>query len=179
MGRTLHDWVALGAERTIDEDPAFAVRIMVDVAAKALSAAINDPTTAVQVLDYLTECLCLIGTTDLSAPRWQPGVSKLGVVIPGRHFEDFLELATTEIREYGSTSVQVMRRMRAMLEKLSEEVLPEHRAAVAQELTRLDASVAQGFAGSIDLDRAGVGDLQGIGGPDHFERTRTGLGVGG
>jgi uncharacterized membrane protein len=165
LERRLLGWVALGAERTIDQDPAFAIRIMVDVAGKALSAAINDPTTAVQVLDYLTECLCLIGTTDLSGPQWQPGKDTRGVVIRVRRWEDFLVLGTTEIREYGSTSVQVLRRMRAMLERLSEEVLPEHAAAVAQELARLDATVAQGFSGSVDLDRAGTADLQGIGGP--------------
>ena len=51
--RTLNGLVALGIERTIEQDPAFALRIMVDVANKALSAAINDPTTAVQVLNYI------------------------------------------------------------------------------------------------------------------------------
>jgi uncharacterized membrane protein len=51
--RSLEGMVALGQERTIEQDPAFAIRVMVDVANRALSAAINDPTTAVQVLDYL------------------------------------------------------------------------------------------------------------------------------
>jgi len=172
LERKLLGWVALGAERTIDQDPAFAMRIMVDVAGKALSAAINDPTTAVQVLDYLTECLSLIGATDLSGPEWQPGEPVRGLVIRVRRWEDFLALGTTEIREYGSTSMQVMRRMRATLERLSAEVLPEHRAAVAQELSRLDATVAQSYAGSIDIDRAGTADLQGIGGPTPREATK-------
>ena len=68
----LRDMVALGAERTIEQDPGFAVRIMVDIADKALSAAINDPTTAVQVLDHLSDVLRLIGTTDMSGARWNP-----------------------------------------------------------------------------------------------------------
>ena len=55
--RTLNGLVALGMERTIEQDPAFALRIMVDVANKALSAAINDPTTAVQVLNYIEDSL--------------------------------------------------------------------------------------------------------------------------
>ena len=58
------DMVALGDERTIEQDPSFAIRILVDVANLALSPAVNDPTTAVQVLDYLGETLRLIGTTD-------------------------------------------------------------------------------------------------------------------
>ena len=70
----------------------------------------------------------------------------------------------TEIREYGCTAIQVMRRMRAMLEELRDEVRPEHRAAVEEELARLQATVARTFAGSVDLDRASTPDPQGIGG---------------
>jgi uncharacterized membrane protein len=58
--RALRGLVALGLERTIEQDPAFALRVMVDVANKALSPAINDPTTAVQVLDYLGDSLRVI-----------------------------------------------------------------------------------------------------------------------
>lgn len=163
--RTLRGFVAFGIERTLDQDPAFAIRVMVDVANKALSAAINDPTTAVQVLDYLGDSLSLIGTTDLSGPSWQPGAAHRGVVIPVRRWEDVLGLAVTEIREYGSSSIQVMRRMRAMLERLSEDVRPENRSAVQDEIARLDATVAQSFAGSIDRDRANTADREGIGGP--------------
>ena len=64
-GRRLQRMIALGIERTLDQDPAFAVRVMVDVAIRALSAAINDPTTAVQVLDHLEDLLRLIGSTPL------------------------------------------------------------------------------------------------------------------
>ena len=121
--------VVLGAERTIEQDPAFAIRIMVDIADKALSAAINDPTTAVQVLNYLGESLRMIGTIDVSESRFEGGVAgRQGVVMPVRGWEDYLALAITEIREYGASSIQVMRRMRAMLEELLEEV-PERRRA--------------------------------------------------
>jgi uncharacterized membrane protein len=63
--RVLRGVVALGLERTIEQDPAFALRVMVDVANKALSPAVNDPTTAVQVLDYLGDSLRVIGEADL------------------------------------------------------------------------------------------------------------------
>jgi uncharacterized membrane protein len=85
-------------------------------------------------------------------------------VIPARTWEEYLTLGLTEIREYGSTSIQVMRRMRAMLEELRDEVRPEHRPAVEEELARLDRTVAQTFANSVDLDRANTADPQGIGG---------------
>ena len=169
-GRALGDLVALGDERTIEQDPAFAIRILVDVANLALSPAVNDPTTGVQVLDYLGEALRLVGTTELSVGTWQDGARpRIGVAIPARSWEDYLTLTCNEIREYGSAGIQIMRRLRAMLEELHGEVRPEYRAAVKDELARLDATVARSFDGSVDLDRASVADTQGIGGP----RTRS------
>lgn len=84
-------------------------------------------------------------------------------MIPVRSWEDYLELGVTEIREFGSGSLQVVRRMRAMLEELREEVRPEHRPAVDEEISRLSETVSRTFADSVDLDRAGVADAQGIG----------------
>jgi uncharacterized membrane protein len=162
---SLRKMIVLGDERTVEQDPAFAIRIIVDIADKALSAAINDPTTAVQALDYLSDVLGMIGTTDLSGPRWRhDDVRQIGLVIPLRSWEEYLSLGVTEIREYGSTAIQVMRRMRAMLEDLRDQVRPEHRPAVEEELRRLDATVARAFEGSVDLDRASTADPQGIGG---------------
>lgn len=171
VGRRLRGMIALGQERTIEQDPPFAIRIMVDIADLALSPAVNDPTTAVQVLDHLGEALRVIGTADLSGSRWTGDASiRDGLIIPVRSWQDDLILATTEIREYGSSSIQVMRRMRAMLEELHGEVRPENRAAVEEELARLDATVARSFGGSIDLDRASTPDAQGIGGrPVHHD----------
>jgi uncharacterized membrane protein len=161
----LRGMVALGIERTIEQDPAFAIRIMVDIANRALSAAINDPTTAVQVLDHLGELLRTIGTTDLPS---QESILEDGargnVFVRARRWEDLLALATTEIREYGASSLQVNRRLRALLEELHTKVLPGYRAAVEDELARLDASVLLHFADSPDLDRACAADRQGIGG---------------
>jgi uncharacterized membrane protein len=164
--RELGGMVALGVERTIEQDPAFAIRIMVDIANLALSPAVNDPTTAVQVLDHLGETLRLIGATDLAGQsklRGEPGPGS--VVMHTRRWGDFLELGVTEIRDYGATGIQVNRRLRAMLEELHATVRPEYRAAVEDELARLAASVATNWAGSADLDRASASDRQGIGGP--------------
>jgi len=157
--------VALGAERTIEQDPAFAIRVMVDIAIRALSPAVNDPTTAVQVLDYLEETLRVVGATRPGGDAATPDVLTTGVIMPIRTWPDFLALGITEIREYGATSIQVTRRLRALLEELGELVLPENRAAVDDEVRRLDATVQASYANSIDLDRAGSPDHQGIGGP--------------
>ena len=57
----LRGCVAVGAERTLDQDPRFAFRILVDIANRALSPAINDPTTAVLALDQIDNLLLCLG----------------------------------------------------------------------------------------------------------------------
>lgn len=163
--RQLRGAVALGDERTIQQDPAFALRIMVDIALMALSPAVNAPTTAVQVIDHLGETLRQIGTSDLEGKTMPVAGVPPALVVRVRRWEDFLSLGVTEIREYGAVSVQVMRRLRAMLDELLESVLPGHRPAVAAELARLDATIEQRWPYPFDLDLVRVADGQGIGGP--------------
>jgi uncharacterized membrane protein len=157
--------IALGHERTIEQDPAFAIRIMVDIADLALSPAVNDPTTAVQILDHLGEVLRVIGSVEAAESIWDPARGiRQGLVFPVRDWEEYLTLAVTEIRLYGANAIQVTRRMRAMLQELHAQVPAQRRPAIEEELSRLEATVARHFAGSIDLDRAGEADPQGIGG---------------
>ena len=165
--RRLRGMIALGDERTIEQDPAFALRVLVDIAIKALSAAINDPTTAVQVIGHLEDTLETIGRTPaLTGRRERRDESgRIRLVQPARRWEDFLMLGTTEIRLYGGSAIQVMRRLRAALETLREAVLPEYVAAVDEELVRLEQTVAREWGETVDLDRILAADTQGIGGP--------------
>lgn len=165
-GPEIEGLIALGDERTIEQDPAFALRVMVDIAARALSPGINDPTTAVQVLDHVESLLLLIGGTDLSSRRVlvdADGAPR--VVVPTRTWEDFLTLGVTEIRQFGEGSIQVLRRLRALLLHLKAAVRPEHRAAVERELARLDETVQRTYGGTTDLATAAGADRQGLGGP--------------
>jgi uncharacterized membrane protein len=169
--RRLQGMIALGVERTVEQDLAFAIRIMVDIAIKALSAAINDPTTAIQSIDHLARVLRRLGSTELHGrlafrgPHGQPRV-----LMPGRTWEDYLALAVTEIREFGAGDIQVMRRLRALLQDLRDTVKPENRPAVDDEIARLDGTVKAAFGRSVDLDRARATDHQGIGGPGRSAR---------
>ena len=169
----LRRMMALGVERSIEQDPAFALRIMVDIANRALSAAVNDPSTAVQVLNHLENTLAVIGSVPHLEGQWtfHGPDGQMRVLIPAHRWDDYLSLAVTEIRLYGGGAIQVVRRMRALLEQLRESVLPEYVAAVEDELTRLDAVVEQRFGGYVDIDRARDSDRQGIGGPPHLPVT--------
>lgn len=159
----LHGMIVLGVERTIEQDPAFAVRIMVDIAIKALSPAVNDPSTAVQVINHLGDLLHVIGAADFR-PSEDRSIGTGRVLVAARGWEEYLTLGVTEIREYGASSVQVVRRLRAMLEELHVAVRPDYRLAVEDELARLEAGVAREFGPSPDLDRVSEPDRQGLGG---------------
>jgi uncharacterized membrane protein len=164
--RRLRRMFALGRERTIEQDPAFALRILVDIAIRALSPAVNDPTTAVQVLDYIEDLLLVIGRHALPGRReLRDAGGRTRALMPARRWEQYLELGLTEVRQYGATSVQVGRRLRAALEGLRAAVRPEHRGAVEAELRKLEASVAASFREGVDQALAAATDRQGIGGP--------------
>jgi uncharacterized membrane protein len=157
--------VAFGTERTLEQDPLFAYRILVDIAEKALSFAINDPTTAVLVIDQLQMLLRLTGWRRLSDGRVRDADGNVRLAYRTPEWKDFVMLAVSEIRLFGAGSPQVARRLRMMLESLIE-LLPEMRKPVLRlELDRLDDAVERAFADPRDRDTARIADSQGIGSP--------------
>jgi uncharacterized membrane protein len=156
--------VALGAERTLEQDPAFAFRVIVDIASKALSPGINDPTTAVLAIDQLHHLLRRVGGRSLDDGRVRDAAGKLRLVYRTPDWEDYVLLAVTEIRHFGRTSIQVARRLRAMLENLIAVLPPERTALLRRELTLLHRTVERAFRDPEDCARADAGDLQGVGG---------------
>jgi len=160
----LRQCVALGVDRTIEQDPRFAFRIAVDIACKALSPAINDPTTAVLALDQLHRLLLVVGGRRLDFGEVHDASGELRLVYGTPDWPDYVCLAATEIRQYGAGSLQIARRLGAMLEHLIS-VLPEaRRPPLEQELRLLRRSVDRAFADAEDRALAGIGDYQGVGG---------------
>jgi uncharacterized membrane protein len=162
--QAINDIVAFGPERTLRQDPLFAFRIMVDVASRALSPAVNDPTTAVLAIDQIHRLLHYAGRKNLDNSRVVDRGGKLRLVYPTPDWVDIVDLAVTEIRQYGATSIQVARRLRAMLEHLIDR-LPEPRLRpLRAELDLLERSNARNFAEAEDKRRANIADFQGLGG---------------
>ena len=112
--------IDLGIERTFQQDPKYPLRLLVDIAIKALSPAINDPTTAVQAVDQIEDLLRRLGRREVDAGHARDANGVLRLIVPMPTWEDYLTLAFDEIRQYGGTSVQVMRRLRAALIGLTE-----------------------------------------------------------
>jgi uncharacterized membrane protein len=164
--RALRGCVAIGPERTIEQDPRFAFRIMVDIANKALSPAINDPTTAVLALDQIHRLLMHVGKRRLDAGVTRDVQGRVRLYYGTPDWIDFVSLAITEIRQYGAGSIQVARRLQAMIEHLLL-VLPEaRRPALQQELALLGRATQRAFPDEEDRARCRVGDMQGIGGSE-------------
>jgi uncharacterized membrane protein len=155
--------IAFGAERTMEQDPRFAFRIMVDIANKALSPAINDPTTAVLALDQIHHLLMHVGQRRLDAGQTRDAQGRLRLCFGTPNWIDFVTLAVTEIRHFGAGSMQVARRLQAMIEHLLR-VLPDARKpALQQELSLLQRAIERNFPDDEDRARAQVSDFQGIG----------------
>ncbi len=117
------------------------------------------------MLDYIEGLVQMLGRADIRSPwRLVDRDGRVRVVLPARAWEDYLSLAVTEIRQYGATSAQVCRRLRAMLEDLLDDVRPDRRAAVTAELAALDAIVDRTFPDPADRAFAAAADRQGLGG---------------
>jgi uncharacterized membrane protein len=161
---TLTRGIRLDRERTFEQDPKYPIRLLVDIAIKALSPAINDPTTAVQTIDQIEDLLRRLGRHDLDTGYASDASGVLRLVFPMPTWEDYLTLAFDEIRQYGIGSVQVMRRLRAALTELSESLTDADRAgAVRSYLKHLDLAIAQSPLDVQDQAVARETDRQGLG----------------
>jgi uncharacterized membrane protein len=156
--------IHFGFERTWEQDPKYPVRLLVDIAIKALSPAINDPTTAVQAIDQIEDLLRRLGGRDLDAGYAFDADSDLRLIFPMPRWEDYLVLAFDEIRHYGADSVQVVRRLRSALIGLADTVTDDTRiGAVQRYLKQLDLTVDQSILTADDQETARQEDRQGLG----------------
>jgi uncharacterized membrane protein len=156
--------IALGEERTMEQDPALAFRVIVDIASKGLSPAINDPTTAVLAIDQIHHLLRHVGNRRLDNAKVRDAGGQVRLIYRTPDWEDFVTLAVTEIRQFGGSSIQVARRLRAMLEDLIQTLPQERIPPLQQELALLKRSADRFFQEPEDRALAEVSDKQGVGG---------------
>src|SRR6476620_186370 len=162
--RKVRESVAFGPERTIEQDSTFAFRVIVDIAIKALSKAINDPTTAVLAIDQLHRLLRDVGRRHLHDEQISDGAGRLRVIFPTPNWDDFVQLACREIRLYGAENFQIARRMRAMIDNLMKALQESRLPALRLELELLDRTIERLYPLPDDLAVARIADTQGLGG---------------
>jgi uncharacterized membrane protein len=146
----------VGSYRTIEHDPSFGIRQLVDVALKALSPGVNDATSAVTCIDYLGALLVGIAGRHRSVQHCgrNASASRVRVITCEPGFEELLEMSVDEIRQHARGQVGVLLRQLSMLEEVALAApAGGHRRAVARqvELVRnaAEATVAQQY----DLER--------------------------
>ncbi|MGX1911914.1 DUF2254 domain-containing protein [Streptomyces phaeochromogenes] len=161
--RALSFQVSVGAERTFHQDLGFGLRQLSDIALRALSPAVNDPTTAVQAVDRIVQFLSSVAQRPLGAllHRDRRGTVRLVQPVPG--WTELVDLAFTEIRGCAVSSPQVTRRLLAGLDDLLGAVAEDRREPLVRHRTLLTQAVertvpeAANRAFALHPDRQGIG----------------------
>ena len=148
----------------------FAFRILVDIGLKALSPAINDPTTAVLALDQVHRLLRVVGNRRLRGNTIRDQSGQPRVILHTPNWEDFVFISCIEIASCGAGSVQIARRLRAMIENLLDSLPPHRHLALEQQRARLDRMIVDLYPIPEDLALARMADSQGLGGSSRPRR---------
>jgi uncharacterized membrane protein len=134
-----------GQERTFGQDPLFAFRLLADIGLRALSPAVNDPATAVQVLDTVESLLAPLVTRDLDVAEIADDAGTVKVVLALPSWDDYLRISLDDLLEAGSRSPMVLLRARALLTGLLDAAPPPRRSSIAWRLHRAEELASGNF----------------------------------
>jgi uncharacterized membrane protein len=134
-----------GQERTFHQDPSFAFRLLADIGLRALSPAVNDPATAVQVLDTIESLLQPLASRDLDVAEITDDDGNLRLVLALPSWDDYLQIALDDLIESASRSPMVLLRARAMLSSLLDAAPPQRKPSIAWRLRRAEELAAGNF----------------------------------
>ena len=156
--------VELGLERTLDQDMAYGLRMLVDIAERSLSdGPFLDPTTAVQAIDRLHDCLRQLAPRPFPDGRHRDKNGEVRLLVPSMTWEDYVHLAFDEIRMAGAGSPQVARRLRAALEDLLTIAPLERKACLHEQLDLLQSGLRDAILGASDRSSSSRRDAKGLG----------------
>ena len=157
LRRDLGKAIRTGFERTAVQDIGYGLRQMTDVANKALSPGINDPTTAVHALGHISALLGELASRNPGPLLLRDEECRIRVVLARPDLAQLLDEAITQPRRYGAADPQVMARLYVLLAELAWQVGPEQHPAIRQQLSRLEDTTAQQDFG--EPERAGLARL--------------------
>lgn len=163
--RWLTSRVHFGPSRTMEQDAAYGLRLLADIAVRSLSPAVNDPTTAVQALDQVEDVLLLLSERPLG-PAWlldKAGERRVHSRAP--QWRDLLSLALDETLLYGAGNPQLVRRLHELLGRLSAATSGERRSAVEERRQALERLADAGLSDPLLRRVAAEPDAHGLGGP--------------
>jgi uncharacterized membrane protein len=160
----IQDALVLKLEPTLDEDVAYGIRLLVDIAERSLAdSPFQDPTTAVQAIDRLHDILRQLVRRPFPDGRHRDGAGHVRLIVRTMSWEAYVLLASEEIRMAGAGSPQVTRRLKAALTDLKSIAPPERVGVLDRQLDLLAASAERALDHRRDLDLALGDDVRGIG----------------
>jgi len=128
---------SISVHRTIDQDPAFGVRQIEDIALKALSPGVNDTSTAVMCVDHLTAILAHLAGRQLPPLRLCKD-GELRVITIAPTFEKLLADSFDQIRRSSAGNVAIMARIISALDNIASLTgSPHHRQALREQMQRI------------------------------------------
>lgn len=158
LSTELENQFDIGTERTLFEDALFGIRQLVDIALKALSPAVNDPTTAINCLDYLTNILVHAAHLPKHHRHYDDQQGKVRLLVRKLSFEAMVELAFNQIRHYGCGDVLVTIRMIDALTEIAQATADqERRALLWRYVTMIRCSADRMVADPHDRGRVNAG----------------------
>jgi uncharacterized membrane protein len=155
--------IGFNAERSMEQDPAFGLRQLVDIGERALSTGVNDPTTAIQALDRIHDLLGRLIEVDFPSEYRVDDDGRLLLILHRPDWDDYVALGLDELRIYGGGSIQVMRRIRFIVEDLLQVAREDRRPPLRRQLILLEATIEAGLAVEQDRATASRGSRQGHG----------------
>lgn len=160
-GRRIASALRTGFERTSAQDIGFGLRQLTDVALKALSPGINDPTTAVHALGHSSALLCEFAGRDLSDQLLHDDRGRVRVILTRPSLAALLDLVVNQPCHYGAADAAVMRRVFQLLRELAwcvsraDPPFDQDRDAVLAELSRVWTVVS-----AQDFDQVDMAELR-------------------
>ncbi|PBC55675.1 DUF2254 family protein [Rhodococcus sp. ACPA1] len=135
--------LVVGSERTFEQDPLFAFRLLTDIALRALRP--NDPATAVQALDYLEDLLGRAAAAPTEPRRVTDDDNALRLVIARPGWDEFVRTSLDDLITSAATTPSVLLRIQKLLERVQSRAQPDRHEVLTPRLTRVNAYLATLF----------------------------------
>ena len=165
------DGLILKLEPTLDQDPAYGIRMLVDIAERSLSdSPFQDPTTAVQAVDRLHDCLRQLARRPFPDGVYRDSDGHPRLTVRTMDWNAYVHLAFDEVRMAGSASPQVSRRLKAALLDLVSVAPPDRRTVLEEQLESLEAATTASLQHDRDIHMALQPDQRGIGAAESHAR---------
>ncbi len=142
MAADLGAQYTISAHRTVEQDPAFGILQIVDIALKALSPGINDSTTAVTCVDHLSALLACVGQRRIG-PRVRCEGGSLRAIEAGPTYSDLVALSLNDIRRNAERNIRVLTRLLEAIAVASRAVTNPARRQVLERQLDLIAEAAE------------------------------------